>query len=162
MNLKIFDFARKMSIVKNYRESEVINSVDYFEYYTTGIEDLVDDNFFATDRYVNERSEVMGHNLLGNQDFADVIVAANNDNFLWDAPMDYDKTELVIDNRINTLEKYMQRSLSDTEKIYHRKKFREDSEQINDDMTVIVLPRYNRMQEALRKIRRYLNNRKVK
>jgi len=167
MKTTIYDFDLRRNQLKHEHNGEVINSRDYFQWYTTGIESVVfhtKNDYFLTSRYENERSEVIMYNFFDKEHISDVLLAVNNDVYLWDAPFNYDTQEIVIQNKINIIEHNRKQSLTpgaNGSRKYYHDKFTEELEAQNVVQRNIIVPRYNKLQKVIRNLKRFLDNRKV-
>ncbi len=98
----------------DYKEGLLDNKImyvrDYFQYYTTGVESVVQDvpqYFQMTERYDAERPEQIMFNIYNDADLADTFVAINNQNYLWSTPFDLDAFQDAIELKMNFLETLM-------------------------------------------------------
>ena len=155
--------------LKNDRLGDVVKVRDYFQYYTTGIEEIPFKNeslYFETTRFENERTDVLAFNFFESEDISDLILALNNDVYLWDSVIDYEMKEKVIQNKLKMLErnKYKDdpnKELDSYDKKYYSELFDKELQIQNDYQKTIVLPKLENLQRVIRDIRKYLDGRKV-
>jgi hypothetical protein len=97
--------------------SRVYYHRDYFQHYTTGIENVIirePHMFNFTKRESGERPEVLMNSMFKNEDLADMFVALNNQNYLWGTPFDYDNFVDAIDFRMNYVKFLMRDRIQET------------------------------------------------
>ena len=164
MRQTVYDF----DLVKNRLVADEVGPLvqvrDYFEYYTTGLEEIVQENqddFFMTQRYQNERTDVIAYNFYEDENYSDVILAVNNDTYLWDAPVDFDTQSIVVDERIRIVEHLNHQKLQQGQRSFYERQFNEDLDEEQEIQKNIVLPKFGSMSKINRLIKKYLNNRKV-
>jgi hypothetical protein len=161
---KIYDFNTITNRLKHEVDGEVVETSDYFEFYHTGIEDIQDDenqHFFVTDRYEGERSEILAWNFYQNENYSDVLLALNNEVYLWDNPFGGDIQEDVKDNQLLYVQRLYQRQLDDYEKEIWSQKLSEHIKESNDTQRTIVAPHKRNINSTVRKMREYMEDRKV-
>jgi len=162
MNFRILNFDKKEQRVQNENEGELFYSADYWQWYITGIESLINENdFVLSDRYDNERSEVLTYNFYENENISDVLLLVNNDNYLWDAPVDGDLLDEVIDNKFNYFKKINKTPLSTDEEMYWENKIKEKSVLMNNVQREIVIPIRSELQKVIRNINKFIQEREV-
>jgi len=167
MKFSIFDFDRIDQYMVHEELGELVNTADYFQYYTTGIENIVVDPdnefmFFKTKRYESERSDVLAYDFYDEENFADVLVAINNDNFLWDAPMNFDTELAVINAKVNYIKKINKAPLTYDEEKYWKRKITGKVDFTNNSQMIIVAPYLKDIRTVIRKIKKYFMDREVK
>jgi len=163
MKQKIYNFQPRVNQLENDRKGEIIKTRDYFEFYHTGIEELPFMNeqmYFMTNRYENERAEVITNAFYDDADLSDLVLALNNDVYWWDAPYDFDTQYIIADNKVQYVENLRKRKLNDAERLYYNEKFNDELSVINDKQRLIVVPKFKNLARVNRLIQRYLNNRK--
>jgi len=163
MKFKIYNFDKKRTVSKNESEGFSYTVTDYWQYYTTGVESLVNNkDFFKTDRLTNERIDVLAYKFYNDADYSDVIVASNNDAFLWSCPFDYAYGEKIAQNKMNYFKKLHKRELTDDEKVYWNAVFLNDVANLNEMQSTVVAPKFQVIQKVVREIREYFYKREVK
>jgi len=164
MKQKIYNFTPITNQLQNDYKGEIFKVRDYFEFYHTGIEQLPFQNealYFATNRFPNERSEVLTNAFFEDPDMSDLLLALNNDVYLWDAPFDNATQEMITLNKIAMIEHNRKQTLDISQKMYFEEKINTQLEIINSKQSVIVLPKYKNLARINRLIKKYLNERKV-
>jgi len=163
MEFKILNFTKKEGIIRNEITGERLTITDYWQYYITGIEKIVNEkDFILTDRYENERAEVLAYNFYENESVSDVLVLINNDNYLWDSPSDYDLIWDIVDNKMNYLRALNKANFNEQEKNYWREKIQDKAEEARNIQSSIVIPNRSSLQKVIRTINQYLEEREVK
>jgi hypothetical protein len=74
-----------------YRDGKIIP--DYTSYYFSNLKTYLenyDNYFFLVDVSENEKIETLAYRLYGSENYADLILAINDENFLWSSPYDQD------------------------------------------------------------------------
>lgn len=184
MKSKIYKFDEKTGLL----DGKYFIVRDYFQYYTTGIESLIDqypDNLALTSRENAERPEQIMYDIFGDADLADVFVALNNQNYLWSTPFELDAFHDAIEFRMNYVELLMRDRIQridvigDTgEKILDEygepiweyndvgqacyDKVSEDIHAEDDKARQVVIPDKDSYQFIIRKINEYFKSREVK
>jgi len=164
MKPKIYKFDTITRHLKNDKPGEIFKVRDYFQWYHTGIENVINENkgyYFVTNRYENERSEVITYNLFEDENLSDVLLALNNDVYLWDAPYDNDTRDIIADNKFKYIEKLNKQPFIDYTKEKYYERIYAQLDAFNDRQKLIVLPKFKDLNRVLRSIKEYLNNRKV-
>jgi len=163
MEFKILNFNKIERELKNIYTSGNLTVADYWQWYTTGIEKIVNDqDFIITDRYNNERSDILAYNFYENESLADLLILINNDNFIWDTPGDYDLLWDITDNKMNYLRNLNKVDFTQEEIIYWREKMEKKTEEVHQIQSNIVIPKRGSLQKIIRTINNYLENREVK
>ena len=161
MKQQIYNFKDTVTQTENDIKGEVFRTRDYFEYYHTGIEELPFQNesmYFVTQRYPNERTEVIANLFYEDADLSDTILAMNNDVYWWDAPTDFDTSELIVENKIKMVEDLRKEKLGSHKEFYHDL-FTQEVEVQNDIQKKIVIPKFRNLARVNRLIKKYLTNR---
>ena len=149
---------------------------DYWQYYTTGAEDVVTANpdlFRWTQRDEAERAENIMNKHFKDPDMADVFVGLNNQNFLWATPFDHDAMKDAIEFRMNYLEYLMKDRLvywrdKEGERHWNRTaelvwyKCEEDIQQEDQRARTVIVPNPYYVQDAFMKMTDYFDDRVVK
>ena len=164
MKQTIYDFKPIKSQLENDFRGEIYKVRDYFEFYHTGIEQLPFTNehlYFATNRLTNERSEVITNAFFEDPDLSDLVLALNNDVYLWDAPFDNATQEMIAGNQLAAIEENRKQKLSLEQKEYYLIKINTKLDVQNTKQSVIVLPRFQNLARVNRLIKNYLNQRRV-
>jgi elongation factor P--beta-lysine ligase len=165
MNFKIYNFQKIDKQLQHESPGEYYNSADYFQWYTTGIESVVQENessFFLTKRLNNERPEVLSWKFFGDANYADLLTSVNNDNFLWDGPTDWDTAQFVIQNKMNYLKRVNKVQFDPDEENYWNEKMTSKVSRTIEVQSTVIVPKYPELQSIVRKIKRYLESRVVK
>jgi len=164
MKQTIYKFQPIINQLENDRKGEIFKVRDYFEFYHTGIEQLPFTNeslYFATTRFANERSEVITNAFFEDPDLSDLVLALNNDVYLWDAPFDNATQEMIAESQIANIEETQKQVLSPEQKRYYLRKINKSLDEQNDKQSVIVLPKFKNLARVQRLIKKYLNSRRV-
>jgi hypothetical protein len=114
------------------------------------------------DRHDNERSEVITWKYFDDPGISDVIVMINNDNYLFDAPMDWDSLRKVIEQRMNYVKKQYKTPMTPEEEEYWIEKITKQVIASRDQQSTVVLPKMPDLQSVIRKMKKYLSQREVK
>jgi len=163
MEFKILNFNKIENQLRNEYYGEKLTITDYWQWYTTGIESLINDQeFVMTQRYDNERSEILAYNFYENEAVADLLVLINNDNFLWDAPADFDLLWDITDNKMKYLEDQNKIAFNEDQKNYWREKMEAKVSSTNSIQSKIVIPDRSYLQRVIRNVNEYLEGREVK
>jgi len=184
MDSNLYKFNFKIGIL----DQKTFAVRDYFEYYTTGVESLIDDypSFFAiTTRLDNERPENIMKDMFNNSDMSDTFVAINNENYLWSTPYNLNAFHDAVEFRMNYVELLMRdRVIRTTEKnhlgtevrdannkpIIHynqvgdlcKDKVTADIESEDEAGRTIIIPEGSNLAFVDRKIKDYFKSRKVR
>ena len=164
MKQTIYNFSPITNQLENDFQGEIFEVRDYFEFYHTGIEQLPFTNenlYFATNRLTNERSEVITNAFFEDPDLSDIVLALNNDVYLWDAPFDNATQEMIAQNTLSHIEENRKQQLSAEQKEYYLSKINTRLDVQNTKQSVIVLPKFKNMARVTRLIRKYLDQRRV-
>ncbi len=163
MDFKILNFNKTERYLVHENIGELLTVSDYWQWYTTGIEDLVkkDDGFIITKRYDNERSEVLAYNFYENESVADVIVLSNNDNFLWDVPGDYDLLFDITEQKLQYFKNQHKVPLTAEQEEYWNQKMKDKVLETHKVQTDIVIPLKKELQRIIRMFNNYLEERIV-
>ena len=158
MRQKIYNFDKKIGSLGDIK----FEVSDYFQYYHTGIEELiVDDMLYITDRNNNERSEVLAYEFFESADLSDTILALNNDVYLWDTPYDNDMYETSID----LIMEYIKKKNKTRMNIDVEERYQEIARaHVSDDDSMlrsVIIPRQEYVQKISRVIKDYLKSRIV-
>lgn len=159
---KVYRFKKKNRLIFHEESGEIVESADYFQYYTTGTNKVVNkysDRLFSSTRYENERHEVLAYDLLGNENFADVLLALNQENFIFDGYYDYDTMEIIADKRMHYLSKLMRKEFTDEEYSNYRKKIKEELDYHNENQKYFIAPIWGEHEFIMRKIKEYFKSR---
>ena len=163
MNFKILNFDKTEKNLMNERTGELLTVTDYFQWYMTGVESIINNtDFVMTDRYDNERTENISYNFYENENVSDVLVLLNNDNYLFDAPADWDLLQDITDNKLNYYKKQNKVQLTPEEEKYWRNKLEEQSINAHEAQKSIIIPLKSELQKTIRHINEYFEQREVK
>ncbi len=162
MKPTIYKFSEKVGLLDN----KLYTVRDYTEYYTTGIESVViqyPEVFAYAIRDDLERPENIMYNMFKDENLADVLVAANNENFMWDIPMDFDLYNDVVDFRMIYLDFLMLDRMDDDVVVAIMKdRMIEQVDEIDRRMKKVFLPNPEKISFTLKRIKDYVKNRKCK
>ena len=169
MKQTIYNFKPTKIKLKNDREGQVVQVRDYFEFYTTGIETVPfknENHYFETTRFEAERSEILSFQMLESEDLSDVILALNNDVYLWDSPMTYDLKMEVLANKMEIIRYNFYKN--DPKQIedpyvskYWQETFMDQMDKHNEIQQKVIIPKFPKVQRVVRDIKRYLDKRRV-
>jgi hypothetical protein len=165
MEFKILNFNKTERRLQNEYAGELLTVPDYFQWYISGVENVINENpssFILTDRYDNERTEVLAYGMYQNENVADLLVLLNNDNFLWDAPADYDLLWDVTENKLQYIEKLHRVDLSEEQELYWRSKMEEKTSETYNTQRTLVVPLKKDLSKIIRKVNKYIEGREVK
>ena len=107
MDSKIYKFDYKNGLL----DKKLFIVRDYFQYYTTGLEQIVRDNpsaFVYTNRNDSERPDQIMYSAFGDENLSDMFVAVNNQNYLWAVPFSLDAFQDAVELRMSYL-RYLMR-----------------------------------------------------
>ena len=161
---------------------------DYFESYTTGVENIVHTNpehFAVTSRENAERPESIMYQMFDQADEADMFIAINNQNYLWATPFNLDAFQDAIDFRMNYLELLMRDRITKEPELdvnddivrdengvilynYNqagtlcRDRVSEDIHNEDDKARTIIIPNKDSVQYVSKMIKDYFTTRKVR
>jgi len=102
MDSKTYKFDYKTGLL----DGKIFGVRDYFQYYTTGVENLVpefNEAFRYTNRNANERPEQIMYSMFKDEDLSDLFLAVNNQNYLWAVPFDLDGFQDAVELRMSYL-----------------------------------------------------------
>jgi hypothetical protein len=164
MRPKIYNFPKKTRLIYHEAIGGYANCADYFDFYHTGIENLVTerpDLFSITDRYEGEKPEQLTWDIFGDVTVFDILLACNNETMLWNSPFFYDTTEKVIDNKMEYYKKIHKVDFDETQDRYQYlfEIFKNDVEIENDSLRKIIIPKLDRMGDVIRIMRNYIKKR---
>jgi hypothetical protein len=165
MKTKVYNFNKRVSQLFHEEPGEVLEYSDYFQWYTTGVEELVKTNdsfFIQTDRYEKEKTDALSYIFFNNENYSDMLLALNNDVFLWDMPVDASSLEISKNNYLNYIERLFQRALTEDEKIYWGNRLENKLEKENDYKRKIITVSDGDKGQTLRMIKAYFKSREVK
>jgi len=165
MKQTIYKFQPIKNQLENDFKGEIYEVRDYFEFYHTGIEQLPFLNekmYFATNRLINERSEVITNAFFEDPDLSDVVLALNNDVYLWDAPFDTATQEMIAMNQIAAIEENRKQKLNEEQiNDYYLPKINARLDEQNTKQSIIVLPKFKNLARVIRLMEKYLEQRRV-
>ncbi len=113
MDSKIYKFDYRAGLL----DAKIYGVRDYFQYYTTGVEQVVEYNpsqFSYTNREDAERPEQIMYDLFGDENLGDMFVAINNQNYIWAVPLGLDAFQDAIDLRMAYLRYLMRDRMKQT------------------------------------------------
>ena len=128
----------------NSREKDGYKVQDYTSIYFGGLKDLIEnypDYFEFVDINDNEKMENISYQRYGNENYADLIIACNTENFLWSMPYDQD----ILLDQLEAIMNMINVELNVTP----------DSEGINLDYKVLETTIYNRIESKNSEKRRF-------
>ena len=184
MRSTTYAFEPKIGLLNN----KIFYLRDYFQYYTTGVEEIILDNASAyrmTTREEGERPEQIMFDILGDENMGDLFCALNNQNYLWISPFSLDGFQDAIQFRMNYIELLMRDRIQriDVTDEYGQKIVDESGDYIweynevgkeclktaEEDITnidtksrLVIIPNPNDIQLVNRKIDEYFKSRVVK
>lgn len=162
MRFRILNFKKTEKRLEHEIQGELLKTPDYFQFYINGIEQFVNEkDFILIDRFDNERSEVIAYNFYDDENISDVLVLCNNDNYIWDAPADFDLVYDIVDNKMNYYKSQRQISMSDDEFIYWRDKLILKAYETHKAQKNYAVPLRSEVQKVIRKINDYKEEREV-
>lgn len=172
-----YSFDQKEGLLNN----KIFLVRDYFQYYTTGVEQIIPDNtdaFAFVTRENAERPEQIMYDMFRDANLGDMFCAINNQNYLWATPFGLDAFQDAIEFRFNYVELLMRDRIEKTEvkddlgtviETYYndvgdlcRERVEEDIHYADDVARLIIIPDLNSHQFVNRKIEEYFNSRIVK
>ncbi len=159
MDSTVYKFNLKVGLL----DEKIFVVRDYFEFYTTGVENLIRENpdmFRFTERRQTERPEVLANDLYKDPNEADVIVAVNNQNYLNIMPFDYDTYFKAKDFRIKYMKYLMKKRYEDISEIIDER-VEEDIDHMNELSKLVIVPTPRDLSIIKRKIQDYFQSRKV-
>ncbi len=144
-------------------DDEVHTVRDYFQYYTTGVESVPQENdLFVTERRPNERYEVLSYSLFNNENLAGMLTAINNDVFLWNMPMDSDGEDLNVKILYDYIQKLYKSPIPPQDVSLWENIAKDKVDFINTKYQVVLVPQVKSLQKLSRKIKDYFESRVVK
>ncbi len=162
MDFKILNFQKTVKQLYHEQPGALIQSPDYWQWYTTNIKSIINDNdFILVQRYENQRAEVLAYSFYENENVSDVLVTLNNDNYLWDAPTDWETSQEIIENKLNYYKHENKVPMTEEEEEYWRLKMEEKVTATRDIQSKVAVPIRTELQKTIRKINDYLEARKV-
>jgi hypothetical protein len=162
MKSTIYKFDKKAGLL----DSKIFGVTDYFQYYTTGVEQIIreaPDNFLYTDRLNGERPEQIMYGIFKDENLSDMFVAINNQNYIWAVPFDLDSFEEAVEFKMNYVKFLMKDRLDDP--IQENIMFDRVSEDVHveDDVSrTVIIPAGDAVPGVNRQIREYFKGREVK
>lgn len=158
MKPKIYKFDKKVGSLGK----TSYQVTDYFQYYTTGIEDLPGaEQLYVTQRRDNERYEVLAWNIFNDENLADLLLGLNNDVFLWATPSDNNSFQEQVDITYDYLQK-KNKTRFPNEDVELWKQIAYDIVEYNDDkLRNVIIPRTEFLQKISRTFKDSFQNRTV-
>ncbi len=176
MQSKIYKFDHKYGLL----DKKLYVVRDYFQYYTTGVEQVVKYNtsaFVHTTRNDAERPDQIMYSTFGDENLSDMFLAINNQNYLWAVPFSLDAFQDAVVLRMSYL-RYLMRDRMDApaektethdeatyintveDVMYLRA---EEDTQVRDEMARnVLLPEKDNIHFVNRRIEDYFNSRVVR
>ncbi|MCD6435187.1 MAG: hypothetical protein J7L15_02180 [Clostridiales bacterium] len=163
MKSTIYKFDYKTGLLDN----KLFLVRDYFQYYTTGVEQIIRQSpsaFGITQRNNNERPEQIMYDMFKDENQSDTFVAINNQNYLWATPFDLDAFQDAVDIKMHYVEFLMKDRVIDDPHQWDimDDRVRADLQSEDDVARQIVIPAHGKMQLVNRKIRKYFEQRVVR
>jgi len=163
MDFKILNFDKTVRQFQHEQAGDVVQATDYWQYYTAGLFTVINDmDFILVQRYENQRAEVLAHNFYGDANVSDVLVSLNNDNYLFDGPVDWDTSQEIIENKMNYFKKENKVPMTEEEEEYWRFKMEEKVQATRDVQGTLAVPIRSELQKTIRRMNEYLEGREVK
>ncbi len=160
MKPTIYKFNEKIGLLDN----KLYTVKDYTEYYTTGIEDVIREYpqiFAYSIRDDLETPENIMYNMFNDENLADVIVACNNENFIWNVPMDFDLYNDAVDFRMLYLRFLMLDRMDDIQVDSIMKERMElQVDDIDRRMKKVFIPHPEKISFTMKRIKDYIRSRK--
>jgi len=147
------------------RDNKIVN--DYTSILFNNLNELLenyDDYFMIITLNVNEKMENLSYKLYGSENYADLILACNDENFLWSSPYDQDILLEHIDNIFEEYTSYLNVKTFDTEKSYRDFKYQiqEEIDNANSSKSSFKVPKPEYLSDVLNIINNYkLENRNI-
>jgi hypothetical protein len=171
MQSKIYKGEWKAGLLDN----KVFIHRDYFQYYTTGIEDLIPnypDLFDYTRRETGERPDVIMHSMFQDMNLGDMFVALNNQTYLWGTPFSLDDYVDAVEFRMNYVRYLMRDRIEEIQgpdgEITYNNVGRIMQEKIENKIShedeiarLVIVPKKEYVTNVERKIKQYLESRVV-
>jgi hypothetical protein len=162
MKFKILDFKKTERRFENIIPGQLVTVSDYWQWYTGGIESIINANdFIIVNRNENERTEVLTNKFYEDVNISDVLVLINNDNYLWDAPADWDLSQDIIDNKMLYYQRHHKVQMTEDEELYWKRKIEDKVIATRDVQDNIVVPIRGELQKVIRHMKEYLSEREV-
>ncbi len=164
MRPKIYDFNKISREIKHESIGKYFHITDYFQYYTTGIENITNNNelYIETERYDNERTDILSWEFYLNENYSDLLLAINNDVYLWDSPVDYDTIDIIVNQQLLYIQKIQNKIFNDQEKEYWTNKIKNKVIQNNDYKRKILMVSDGDKNKITRQIKDIFKSREVK
>jgi hypothetical protein len=145
------------------RENKIVR--DYTGYYFNELENFLkayDDYFEIIDVDENTKIEKLSYDLYGDENYADLILAVNNENFLWSSPYDQD---VILNTSESILRKFANElnleTFDETESYRDfADKVKEEIENQNSHKKYFKVPKKDKLMDVLSLISTYKNNHK--
>jgi len=184
MKSTIYKFDERWGLL----DSKLFAIRDYFQYYTTGIENIVynyPESLLMTSRENAERPEQIMYNIFNNEDLADLFVGLNNQNYLWSTPFELDAFQDAIEFRMSYLESLMRDrieyievfdlngnqvfdkygkpilELNEVGKLCYER-IEQDIHDADDEARSVIIPHKDNVAFIMRKVKDYFKDRTVK
>jgi len=161
---KIYKFDVKTKQLLHEVMGDYFDVVDYFQYYTTGVENLINEEnmlLIETDRYEKERHDLLAWTFYRNENFTDVLLAINNENIFWNDVMDFDTLDIIKKNKLKYIQKIKNKTFTPEEQEYWDKKISNTLENNNDNQRKIIIVSDGDKNTMVRKIKDYFKEREV-
>jgi len=158
MTLKLFDFDLRWGIL-NKQELYV---KDYFQFYTIGAEEIIEkhpNKFIITERFENERAEILTNNLFDNANISDLILAINNDTYLWDTPVDGSLLLKILEGKMKYIRSISKVPLTPNEVDRWTDIFTNEIISQDTERRSVIIPKTAEIQRITRYIKDYFKSR---
>ena len=159
---------------EDYTTMENYLVTDYFQYYTTGVEEVIGKaptRYVITNQYENERPEVLTNTLYGNENLSDLVLAINNRTYLFNSPFDPDISYEILEaytryyvkiSNISESDSYTQSQFENYYKPLIQARFNDDLLSVyNNYLRQVILPKTSEVERVLKDIKDYFKSRKV-
>jgi hypothetical protein len=120
---QFYDIKRDQKVVKDFTSVYFSNLFNILEQY--------DDYFMIIELGENDRLENVSYQLYGSENYADLILACNDENFIWSSPYDQDIILLLTENILDEFREEMNIDNFDNNPSYRA--FKEQVHLILDD-----------------------------
>ena len=133
---------------------------DYTSFYFNEFENFLNaynDYFEIVEVSENEKIEKLSYDLYGNENYADLILAINNENFLWSCPYDQDVIMNITDSVLHefaselNLESFNE---SDSYKDFENK-IKDNIEELNSKKKYFKIPKKDKLTDVLSLVNQY-------
>lgn len=142
----------------------IIKIADYWTFYSTGTDSLILNNqekFFYTKRYENERYDSIAFDFYRDENYSDTLLAFNKENYMTDIVMDYDMLDLVVQKRIQYIEKTLHKHFDEDEHQYYEDLLHKQLDEVNAAKRIFIAPKWADIESANRLLKNYFESRRL-